>query len=220
MTAKPAPHDDHWRKDILDRLLNASSVLDRIASTEPYPVEFGSDLAGDRIQIPDLWVDTLAVRRLKVAADFLAGVQDLVFGSTPLYSPFALQRAVLESSATAVWLLEPDDRRTRLQRLVGLHIDDTSNKKAVQFMLPEHLRDPFDHEPGITQMVRDSGSPRGKCKFPDFTSVMKKVDDLPGEGASMLLAWRVCSGFSHGLTWATAGLMPQSNCEQVGPTLH
>ena len=35
----------------------------------------------------------------------------------------------------------------------------------------------------------------------------------------MLLAWRVCSGFSHGLSWATTGLMPQSNREQVGPTL-
>jgi len=198
----------------------AGFVLDRIESSEPYPVEPQSDLAGDRDQVPDLWVDTLAVRRLKVAVDFLAGVRDLVIGATHLYAPFPLLRAVLESSATVVWLLEPDDRKIRLHRLVGLHIDDTSNMKAVQFMLPEDLRDPLDHEPGVKQMVTDSGSSRGKCKFPDYTSVLKKVDDLPGEGASMLLAWRVCSGFSHGLSWATTGLMPQSNREQIGPTLH
>ncbi|MGH3726301.1 MAG: hypothetical protein ACRDUS_19520 [Mycobacterium sp.] len=220
MTAGPAADDDHWRKEILDRMSKASSVLDRIQTNQPYLVEPESDLAGDRGQVPDLWVDTLAVRRLKVAVDFLAGIRDLLTGGTHMYAPFPLMRAVLESSATAVWLLEPDDRRSRLQRLVGLHIDDTSNKKAVQFMMPEHLRDPFDHEPGIKQMVRDSGSPRGKCKVPDYTSLMKKVDDLPGEGASMLLAWRVCSGFSHGLSWATTGLMPQSNREQIGPTLH
>ncbi|MFD5329794.1 hypothetical protein [Streptomyces sp. NPDC127092] len=220
MTADPAPDDDHWREEIFDRLNRASGVLNRIEADEPYPVEPASDLAGDREQVPDLWVDTLATRRLKVAVDYLAGLRDLVNGGTHFYAPFALLRAVLESSATAVWLLEPDDRKIRLQRLVGLHIDDTNNKKAMQFMLPEDLRDPFDHEPGIRQMVTDSGSPRGKCKFPDYTSVLKKIDDLPDEGGSMLLAWRVCSGFSHGLSWATAGLIPQSNREQTGATLH
>ncbi|WP_235624359.1 hypothetical protein, partial [Mycobacteroides abscessus] len=220
VTTDPAPADHHWRREIIDRMSKAGSVLDRIESNAPYPVEPESDLAGDRDQVPDLWVDTLAVRRLKVAVDFLAGVRDLVIGGTHMYAPFPLLRASLESSATAVWLLEPEDRATRLQRLVGLHIDDTNNKKAVQFMMPEELRDPFDHEPGIKQMVTDSGSPRGKCKFPDYTSVLKSVDDLPREGKSMLLAWRVCSGFSHGLSWATTGLMPQSNREQIGPTLH
>lgn len=69
-------------------------------------------------------------------------------------------------------------------------------------------------------MVADSGSPRGKCKFPDYTPLLRNIDDLPDEGGSMLLAWRVCSGFSHGLSWATAGLIPQSNKEQIGPSLH
>ncbi|UZG55652.1 hypothetical protein [Rhodococcus opacus] len=87
-------------------------------------------------------------------------------------------------------------------------------------MLPQEHRDPFDHEPGIKKMMTDSGSPRSKCKFPDYTFVLKKIDDLPDEGGSMLLAWHVCSCFSHGLSWATAGLIPQSNREQIGPTLH
>lgn len=219
MTASGAPDEMRWRRDILERMDRASEVLDRIESNEPYFVEPKSDLAGDREQIPDIWVDTIATRRLKIAVDYLAGVRDLVVSGTHLYAPFPLLRAVLESTATSVWLLEPDDRKVRLQRLIGLHIDDTNNKKAVQYMLPEEFRDDFDHEPGIRRMVTASGSPRGKCKFPDYTSVIRAVDDLPGEGASMLLAWRVCSGFSHGLSWATAGLMPQSNHEMIGPTL-
>ncbi len=170
--------------------------------------------------MPDLFVDTVAARRLRIAVDYLAGLRDILVAGTHFYAPFPLLRASLESSATAVWLLEPDDRKTRLQRLVGLHIDDTNNKKAVQFMLPEEHRDQFDHEPGIKKMVTDSGSPRGKCKFPDYTSLLKKIDDLPGEGGSLLLAWRVCSGFSHGLNWATSGLIPQSNKVQIGDTLH
>lgn len=198
----------------------AGAILDRIESNEPYPVEDMSDLAGDREQVPDLWLDTIATRRLKVAVDYLAGVRDLVTGGVHFYAPFPLLRAVLENAATAVWLLESDDRSIRLKRLVGLHIDDTNNKKSVQFMIPEQYRDPFDHEPGIKKMVRDSGSPRGKCKFPDYTGVFRTIDDLPGDGASMLLLWRVCSGFSHGLTWATIGLIPQSNRSQVGDTLH
>ncbi|WP_308290060.1 hypothetical protein [Mycolicibacterium sp. PAM1] len=220
MTNDPPPDDDHWRTEALIRMDRAADILDRIESDEPCPVEERSDLAGDRDQVPDLWLDTVATRRLKVAVDYLAGVRDLVTVGLHYYAPFPLLRAVLESAATAVWLLESDERSVRLRRLVGLHIDDTNNKKSVQFMVPEQYRDPFDHEPGIKKMVQESGSPRGKCKFPDYTAVFKTIDDLPGEAASMLLAWRVCSGFSHGLTWATTGLIPQTNRAQVGPTLH
>ncbi|WP_430332747.1 hypothetical protein [Rhodococcus sp. ACT016] len=212
--------DVRWREKIIERMNQAAKVLDLIESNDPYPVEQDSDLAGDRAQVPDVWVDTLATRRLKVAVDYLAGVRDLVISGTHFYAPFALLRAALESAATAVWLLEPDDRKTRLERLVGLHIDDCSNKKSIQAMLPEDLRDPFDHEPGIKQMVTDSGSPRRKCKFPDYTSVMKAIDDFAGDGGSVYLSWKVCSGFSHGSTWATVGLIPQTNRVQVGPTVH
>lgn len=195
-------------------------MLHRIESNDPYPVEVGSDLDGDRAQLPDLFVDTIAARRLKVAVDYAAGLRELLNTGTHYYAPFALLRASLESSAVAVWLLDSDDRKTRLQRLIGLHIDDTNNKKAFQFMLPANYRDSFDHEPGIKKMIIDSSSPRGKCKFPDYTTLLKNIDDLPDEGGSLLLAWRVCSGFSHGLSWATTGLIPQTNKVQIGPTLH
>ncbi len=76
---------------------------------------------------------------LKVAVDYLAGIRELMGAGRHYYAPFALLRASLESSAAA-WLLEPDDRTTRLQRLVGMHIDDTNNKKAVHFMVPERFR--------------------------------------------------------------------------------
>ncbi|WP_233282375.1 hypothetical protein [Prescottella equi] len=216
----PDPDEDYWREQIFERMNRAGLVLARIESNNPYPVEPDSDLAGDRAQVPDLWVDTLATRRLKVAVDYLAGVRDLLRAGTHFYAPFALLRAVLESSAAAVWLLEPDDRKIRLERVIGLHIDDCNNKKSLQAMLPDNLRDSFDHEPGIRQMVSDSGSPRRKCKFPDYTSVMKAIDDFAGEGGSVYLSWKVCSGFSHGATWATVGLIPQANRLQVGPTLH
>lgn len=218
MTAEP--DDVNWRGKIIERMNHAAKVLDLIEGDDPYPIEQDSDLAGDRAQVPDVWADTLATRRLKVAVDYLAGVRDLVTNGTHFYAPFALLRAALESAATAVWLLEPDDRKTRLERLVGLHIDDCSNKKSVQAMLPEDLRDPFDHGPGINKMVTDSGSPRRKCKFPDYTSVMKAIDDFAGEGGSVYLSWKLCSGFSHGSTWATMGLMHQANRVQIGPTLH
>lgn len=216
----PDPDDTYWREKVIERMTAASRIFDLIENNDPYPIEHSSDLAGDRAQVPDLWVDTLATRRLKVAVDYLAGVRDLVTGGTHFYAPFALLRAALESAAAAVWLLEPEDRATRLQRLIGLHIDDTDNKKSVQAMLPKELRDTFDHAPGIAKMISDSGSPRGKCKFPNYTSVLKKIDDLAGEPGSIYLSWKVCSGFSHGTSWATAGLIPQSNPERIGPTLH
>lgn len=209
-----------WREQILTGMSAADTVLRRIEANNPYPVEPDSDLAGDRLQVPDLWVDTLATRRLKAAVDYLTGVRDLVISGTHFYAPFALIRSALETSATVVWLLQPKERKTRLERLVGLHIHDTSNKKSAFAIVPEEFRDPFDHQPGIDRMVKDVGSPKRKCKFPDYTNVMKEVDDFPAVGGSMLLAWRVCSGMSHGTDWAAISLIPQSNRTQIGPTLH
>lgn len=120
----------------------AAAILDQIESNEPCPIEYRSDLDGDREMIPDLWLDTIATRRLKVAVDYLAGVRDLVTGGVHYDAPFPLLRAVLESAVAAIWLLESDERSTRLKRLVGLHIDDTNNKKSVQFMVPEEYAGP------------------------------------------------------------------------------
>lgn len=39
-------------------------------------------------------------------------------------APSALLRAELETTTTAVWSFAPDDRKIRLQRRVGLYIDD------------------------------------------------------------------------------------------------
>lgn len=75
MTTEPPPDDDHWRAEALNRMGRAGAILDRIESNEPYPVEDSSDLAGDREQVPDLWLDTIATRRLKVAVDYLAAVR-------------------------------------------------------------------------------------------------------------------------------------------------
>jgi hypothetical protein len=171
----------------------AVDVLNRIESNDPYPVEPDSDLAGDRAQIPELWVDPR--HPATQGGSGLPGRYTRTDERRPalLRAVRALARLAGEQCA-AVWLLEPDDRKIRLQRLVGMHIDDSNNKKAVQSMLPEELRDPYDHEPGIKRMVTASRSPRRKCKFPDYTSLLKEIDNLPGQGASLLLAWRVCSG--------------------------
>lgn len=220
MATEPDPDDDHWRSEIVERMNKAGCALERIESDDPYPVEPGSDLAGDREQVPDIFTDTLATRRLKVAVDNLAGLRELVNNGVHFYAPFTLLRAVIESASVAVWLLEPADRKTRLQRVIGAHIEDTNTKKAPQAMIPEEFRDTFDHNPGIKRMVADSGSPRGKCKMPDMTSMLREIEDLPGDPGSLLLAWRVASGVAHGLSWATVGLLPGTNREQIGPTLH
>ena len=35
-----------------------------------------------------------------------------------------------------------------------------------------------------------------------FENLIEEIDDLPGQPESLLTAWRLCSGVSHGKTWA------------------
>lgn len=216
-----ADDDDNelnWRWEVVNTMAVAGDVLRRIGGDFPYPVEDQSDLAGDRLQVPTLWVDTLALRQLKVAVDYLSGIRDLMRDGTQHFAPFGLLRAALEAAATSVWLLESDDRTTRLQRLIGFQISDTNNKKTYQAMLPPEFRDTFDHESAIHQMVADAGVKRGTCKFPNNTSLMRQLDDFPDNNRSLLLTYCICSGFSHGFGWATVGLAAVVSQEQLSPT--
>lgn len=190
------------REQIMARMSHAAAFIYRIESGDGFEVEPGSDLARDRERNPLLWVDSIALRRLQVAVDDLAGIRDLVNNGTHMHAPFALLRGVVEAASVAVWLLEPEDRITRLKRLVGLHIYDTENKKSFNALLPAEFRDNFDHEPGITSMVKAIGVQRKKCRFPDYTALVRDIDDFPGEGHSLFLVWKVCAGVSHGMTWS------------------
>ncbi|UZG55653.1 hypothetical protein [Rhodococcus opacus] len=118
MTSNLGPDDDHWRDEALKRMNKASNVFHQVESYDPYPVEPGSDLDGDRVQIPVLFVDTLATRRLKVAVDYLTGLRELLNAGTHFYAPFALLRASLESGATAVccWNRRPKDPTATTRR--------------------------------------------------------------------------------------------------------
>jgi hypothetical protein len=120
-----------------------------------------------------------------------------------MHAPFVLLRGAYESSALAVWLVEPDSVDVRLTRLIAQHGD--SWKYSAKAYSGTTLDDGGVHHQRrqyVTRMIEVACVDRSECRFPGFEMLIESVDDFPGRPGSLLTAWRLCSGVSHAKTWA------------------
>jgi hypothetical protein len=163
----------------------------------------GSDLSIDESRLPDIWTTTVVHRSLKHVVECLSVAGALVPGEEWMHAPFVLLRGAYESAALAVWLLEPDSVDARLNRLIAQHED--SWKYSAKAYSGTTLDDGGLHDTrrkSVTRMIEDAGVDPSECRFPGFERLIESADDFPGDGKSLLTAWRVCSGVSHAKTWA------------------
>ena len=90
-----------------------------LGETTFFDVDEGSTLFVDDIALDPLGASALSVAEISASAAHLGSLRLLRAASDPSgASVFVLLRAALESAATAIWLLEPDDRDERLRRVL------------------------------------------------------------------------------------------------------
>lgn len=196
-------HNDVWRAAVQELIDHHVYLFDKSEQETPYPVELSSDLQSDRDRLPDIWVDSVVNRAIAHSIDCLYGIRDLTETGSHFYAHFVLIRAVFESSALAVWLLEPDDQNVRLQRLLAQHADTWREHKNAYDLTDIVMGDLYaEREAGLGKMIQDAGLQVGDCKWPGYTKIIKLVDDSRRTPSSLELAWRLCSGVAHGKTWA------------------
>jgi hypothetical protein len=202
---EPAPEDWNavWRIEVDALIRRYDYLLEKYERDERYAVASGSDLWQDRCRLPDLWVDSVVSREMAHSIDCLHGIRDLAAYGTHFYAHFVLMRAVLESSATVVWLLQPDDQNLRLRRLLAQHNDNWRERKNVYGLtdMPSEVAC-AEGQAGLKRMVDHVGLSAADCRWPGYTAIIKETDDLAGTPSSVELVWRICSGVAHAKTWA------------------
>ncbi|WP_433709649.1 hypothetical protein ACQP2U_24615 [Nocardia sp. CA-084685] len=210
-------HNDVWRDKIQELIDHHRSLFDKAGRQIPYPVEPASDLQTDRDRVPDLWVDSVVQRQIAHSIDCAQGIRDLAEIGTHSFAHFVLIRGIFESSAMAVWLLESDDQKIRLGRLLAQHADHWREYKNAYDLTDIDVGTLYaDRATGLKKMMQDAGLRPADCKFPGYTKLIKTVDDSPCTPTSLELAWRLCSGVAHGKTWATAAVTTEV---EPGPTI-
>lgn len=116
----------------IEALLAAVAPISRKLANHGYPIEADSALQLDHDALPALPVATGVNRALDHSLHHLKDLQRLLrLGDLPQYVPYTLVRCAIESSATAVWLLD-ENAITRMQRRVAVELDDANEAKQAK----------------------------------------------------------------------------------------
>lgn len=200
------------------RLLSTLGPIEHKRTTAGYPIHPHSSLALDHQRMPGLQVGHSVDRALHHSLDCLWGLDQLLKKTGPQhYAPYLLIRGALESAATAVWLLDPDDRTTRLQRRVAIEVD---NEKEAGRAITAAGRG-NDHDPDLwnsrmNALLDNAGLALKDCKWTGYGAIVRDIDDAPNTVKSTELAWRACSGMSHGKLWSFQMFAAESNRRDAG----
>jgi hypothetical protein len=188
----------------LDRELSTLRGLDSwLRTPAACAAQPNSDLSADASRLPDIWATSVVHRSLTHAVECLSAAGAVIPGGEWMHAPFVLLRGAYESAALAEWLLEPDSVDVRLTRLIAQHGD--SWKYSAKAYSGTTLEDGGLHDERrqyVTRMIEVAGVDPSECRLPGFERLIESVDDFPGQGESLLTAWRLCSGVSHAKTWA------------------
>lgn len=212
MTTSPTQEavDDAGRRTT-SRLLRLLGPIEDKRTNAGYTIHPHSSLALDHERMPGLQVGHSVDRALHHSLDCLWGLDQLLKKTGPQhYAPYLLIRGALESAATAVWLLNPDERTTRLQRRVAIEVDNT--KEASKAIAAAGRDDDLDSwESGMNALLDEAGLTLKNCQWKGYGAVVREIDDAPKTVKSTELAWRACSGMSHGKFWSFQMFAAESN---------
>lgn len=114
----------------------------------------------------------------------------------------------MENAALAVWLLGPDDRKTRLTRQLHLTYEDMNQDSAAYGLLataPARQPSGEVRKREILNLARsldlDPGAVGGKFGYERIVRRAAEHTNITSDTAAYV--WRLCSGYSHGRQWAS-----------------
>jgi hypothetical protein len=208
--------------DLVMRIPDFIRVADRASNITP--LRHSALAADDAATTPNQSSHYLSLL-FQHAADFLRAVEKLCDPqeaaiTIPLVALNPLMRAVLEDSAIAMWLLQPDDSKGRVQRLLTITDDELGYEVRATADYVDRSRGSGHHEKGVLEGLRREAARMQKRKRAEMRAVAVAVDladehyigkmpdwltlidsTKPGtawENSALLTAtWSALSGMSH-----------------------
>jgi len=226
-------------KHLLDGIAELVDQAERLTKVRPRP---GSELAQDDdltnpIQMSHLvgYCQLMAIDNLRVVREILNPRGDDVL-TFPIVALYPLLRSVMESSSLAIWILEPEDQRTRVQRLLRARVtdivfDDQLNEIVLGPLPTTGKAERSEWNKAVRETAATKKRRRGyiKAVAERFDIPMSAVDEgTPGFGELNELAaassdipdemgravWHYISGLTHPSTSRGASA---SALDEVGP---
>ncbi|MCA2303178.1 hypothetical protein JF770_06365 [Mycobacterium intracellulare] len=195
------------------------ALMHQIQGQSAFPVEPGSEFAADDAQSHPYRVSQCARGFINAGIDHMHALKTLIVDGRTLHSAsdWTLMRAALEHFAVAFWVMNPSDRRIRIERALCCAAQNFKDQdKAMQKLLEpseyHSLRSNLDLLGGIAASAGCSK----KTVQGGYTStaILQYAERETSISPSPHLMWQVCSGFAHGRQWANLGM----NDVEINPT--
>lgn len=195
------------------------SVQDMSRNKEGYPLAEDSILAGDEAGMPE-GVSVAAVARslLDSAVDDLASAYTLaalVGRLSPVGIP-TLVRGSIELAGLGMWVLTGKERAGRQERALRVAHDSYLNARKFYEQIANDSSVPADVRKDAARGASDNRSQcdalaassiRQGLKKSKVTATLNRTEALrevdAARGTGFLSNWQLCSGFAHGLAWAS-----------------
>lgn len=173
-------------------------------------VETGSSLAGDDRRSDPYQVSHAIIQLITVAVDHLHALKVLVGDARKLHNsaPYTLVRSAIEAASTALWILAPRHRPTRLLRRLSHAAQDA--RDGTLMAQEEGVSVPREFSERTTElelMAQRVALASGKLERLNVMSILREVDSLGFTDLRALAAWRTCSALAHGRLWSSLSLL-------------
>lgn len=210
-------------EELARRLAQIGPLLDRyakIAQLQPKP---NAELADDDARTSWLHLSHFVASCMAMSSDSLASTQQLLLPNGQLEhritAHFPLLRSAMESAGTALWLLQPDNQRERITRLLQARTSDiewdlplvkaaarivdqdthesrSKAQRAIRNAVARNRRHLAQiREIGTREKIAPDEYSEG---LPGYERIIEQATahlDLPG--ASAATVWRLISGLTH-----------------------
>ncbi|MGY4542633.1 hypothetical protein ACVWY0_002557 [Arthrobacter sp. UYNi723] len=205
--------DREWALDVLHFLDKHKGLSDKINT--PLAVQPGSAIYGDDAATQPLPTSYYVKYLLSAGSDNLLAVRSMLVQTETAeniqltlhsFAPYTLIRNAIECASTAIWILTPPSRTTRVFRAAVMELDDAwKSHMAFKSMnldgeetyarRIEAIQGIIAKYPGISfKQLKDGGK---------MTDVLAEVGKTPGlERINPLAKWQLASGMAHGKRWA------------------
>jgi hypothetical protein len=124
-----------------------------------------------------------------------------------IFAPFTLIRSAIETASTALWLLSPQDRKTRVTRSLRLEANNiTMLGKAHGTMGADIAETTAMRLALLSGAIVKSGVDKDVVmgSYPAVQTIITTATKEAGLSRWIFGAWQLSSGSAHGKTWAGA----------------
>jgi hypothetical protein len=124
-----------------------------------------------------------------------------------IFAPFTLIRSAIEAGSTALWVLNPKDRKTRVTRSLKLEQNNiTMLERAYETMGLDVSESAAPRRALLRAAIEKAGIDGGAVLggYPAVQTIIQNASKEAGLSRWIFGAWQLSSGSAHGKTWAGA----------------